>query len=148
MVAEDLPAAPGHIRAFDVHTGKLRWVFHTIPLPGEFGYDTWPKDAWKYIGGANSWAGLTLDRGAGFVFVPTGSAAFDFYGANRMGDNLFANCLLALDAETGKRSGIFSLFVTMCGTGTCPRLRLWCRSSTTAERWMPLPKSRSTAASG
>ena len=103
LVAEDLPAAPGYIRAFDVRTGKLRWVFHTIPLPGEFGYDTWPKDAWKYIGGANSWAGLTLDAERGIVFAPTGSASFDFYGANRIGDDLFANCLLALDAETGKR---------------------------------------------
>ncbi len=103
LVAEDLPAAPGHIRAFDVHTGKLRWIFHTIPFPGEFGYDTWPKDAWKSIGGVNSWPGLTLDAKRGMVFVPTGSAAFDFYGANRTGDNLFANCLLALDADTGKR---------------------------------------------
>lgn len=103
LVAEDLPAAPGHIRAFDVHTGKICWTFHTIPLPGEFGSDTWPKDAYKKIGGANSWAGMTLDAKRGLVFVPTGSAAFDFYGANRLGDNLFANCLLALDANTGKR---------------------------------------------
>jgi quinoprotein glucose dehydrogenase len=103
LVAEDLPAAPGHIRAFDVRTGKTRWTFHTIPLPGEFGYDTWPKDAYNRIGGANSWAGLTLDPKYGLVFAPTGSAAFDFYGANRAGDNLFANCLLALDAETGRR---------------------------------------------
>jgi glucose dehydrogenase len=103
LAAEDLPAAPGHIRAFDVHTGKMCWIFHTIPLPGELGSETWPKDAWKSIGGANSWAGLTLDAKRGLVFVPTGSAAFDFYGANRVGDNLFANCLLALDAKTGKR---------------------------------------------
>lgn len=103
LVAEDLPAAPGHIRAFDVHTGKICWTFHTIPLPGELGSETWPKDAWDKIGGANSWAGLTLDARRGLVFVPTGSAAFDFYGANRLGDNLFANCLLALDANTGKR---------------------------------------------
>lgn len=103
LTSEDLPAAPGHIRAFDVRTGKMRWIFHTIPQPGEFGYDTWPKDAWQRIGGANSWAGMTLDAERGMVFVPTGSAAFDFYGANRAGDNLFANCLLALNAETGKR---------------------------------------------
>jgi quinoprotein glucose dehydrogenase len=103
LVAEDLPAAPGHIRAFDVRTGKVRWMFHTIPLPGEFGYDTWPKDAYQRIGGANSWAGLTLDAKRGVVYVPTGSAAFDFYGANRAGDNLFANCLLALKADTGER---------------------------------------------
>ena len=103
LVAEDLPAAPGHIRAFDVRTGRMRWIFHTIPQPGEFGYKTWPEDAWRRIGGANSWAGVTLDHARGLVFVPTGSAAFDFYGANRLGDNLFANCLLALDAATGKR---------------------------------------------
>lgn len=103
LVAEDLPAAPGHIRAFDVRTGKIRWIFHTIPHPGEFGYETWPKDAWKRIGGANSWAGMTLDAERGMVFIPTGSAAFDFYGANRIGDNLFANCLLALKADTGER---------------------------------------------
>jgi quinoprotein glucose dehydrogenase len=103
LSAEDLPAAPGHIRAFDVHTGKIRWIFHTIPQPGEFGYKTWPKDAYTRIGGANSWSGITLDPKTGLVFVPTGSAAFDFYGANRLGDNLFANCLLALDAATGKR---------------------------------------------
>ena len=103
LVAEDLPAAPGHIRAFDVRTGKLCWIFHTIPFPGEVGYDTWPKNAWQTIGGANSWAGLTLDARRGIVFAPTGSAAFDFYGANRKGDDLFANCLLALDANTGKR---------------------------------------------
>ncbi len=103
LAAEDLPAAPGDIRAFDVRTGRVRWQFHTIPHPGEFGYETWPKDAWTYEGGANSWAGLTLDEKRGVVYAPTGSAAFDFYGANRAGDNLFANCVLALDANTGKR---------------------------------------------
>ena len=103
IVSESLPAAPGHIRAFDVRTGKLRWTFHTIPQPGEFGYETWPKDAWQYIGGANSWCGLVLDEQRGLVFAPTGSAAFDFFGANRAGDNLFANALLCLDARTGRR---------------------------------------------
>ncbi|HTS11298.1 MAG TPA: nucleoside hydrolase [Candidatus Limnocylindrales bacterium] len=100
---ETLPAPPGDIRAYDVRTGKLRWSFHTIPRPGEFGYDTWPKDAWKYEGAANNWAGMALDAERGIVYVPTGSAAFDFYGANRAGDDLFANCLIALDAETGRR---------------------------------------------
>jgi quinoprotein glucose dehydrogenase len=100
---ETLPAPPGDIRAFDARTGKLRWSFHTIPQPGEFGYDTWPKDAWKFTGAANNWAGMTIDAGRGIVFVPTGSAAFDFYGANRVGDDLFANSLIALDAQTGKR---------------------------------------------
>ncbi len=100
---ETLPAPPGNIRAFDVHTGKLRWSFHTIPTPGEFGYDTWPRDAWKTSGAANNWAGMTLDPVRAIVYVPTGSAAFDFYGADRIGDDLFADCLLALDARTGKR---------------------------------------------
>jgi quinoprotein glucose dehydrogenase len=100
---ETLPAPPGDIRAYDVRTGKLRWSFHTIPHPGEFGYDTWPKDAWTYSGAANNWAGMALDSRNGVLYVPTGSAAFDFYGADRIGDDLFANCLLALDAETGKR---------------------------------------------
>ena len=103
IVSEDLPSAPGDIRAFDVRTGKLRWRFHTIPHPGEFGYESWPKDAWTYSGGANNWCGMSLDEKRGLVFVPTGSAAFDFYGANRLGDNLFANCLIALRAETGER---------------------------------------------
>jgi quinoprotein glucose dehydrogenase len=104
-VGESLPASPGHVRAYDVRTGALRWSFHTIPEPGEPGepgYETWPRDAWQYIGGANSWPGMTLDEKRGVVFVPTGSAAADFYGANRAGDNLYANCLLALDAATGK----------------------------------------------
>lgn len=103
LTSEDLPSAPGDIRAFDLKTGQIAWSFHTIPHPGEFGYDTWPKDAWKELGGANNWSGMALDEKRGLVFVPTGSAAFDFYGANRAGDNLFANCLIALDAKTGKR---------------------------------------------
>ncbi len=104
---ETLPAPPGDVRAYDVRTGKLRWSFHTIPHPGEFGYDTWPKDAWKYSGAANNWAGMTVDAKRGIVYVPTGSAAMDFYGANRAGDDLFANCLLALNAETGERIWYF-----------------------------------------
>src|ERR1700690_1228880 len=100
---ETLPAPPGNIRAYDVRTGKLRWSFHTIPHPGELGYETWPKDAWKYSGAANNWAGMALDAKRGIVYVPTGSAAFDFYGANRVGDDLFANCLIALNAATGER---------------------------------------------
>ncbi|MEJ7713270.1 MAG: PQQ-binding-like beta-propeller repeat protein [Pyrinomonadaceae bacterium] len=103
LVSEGLPAAPGHIRAFDLRTGRLRWAFRTIPNPGEFGYETWPKNAWEYIGGANNWSGMALDVARGLLFVPTGSAAFDFYGANRLGDNLFANSLICLDAATGKR---------------------------------------------
>src|SRR2546427_2416890 len=100
---ETLPAPPGDIRAYDVRTGKLRWSFHTIPHPGEFGYETWPKEAWKTSGAANNWAGMAVDFKRGIVYVPTGSAAFDFYGADRAGDNLFADCLIALNAETGER---------------------------------------------
>src|SRR5881296_1803889 len=101
--AESLPTPPGDVRAYDVRTGTLRWTFHTIPRPGEFGYETWPKDAWQYTGAANNWAGMSLDVKRGLVFVPTGSAADDYYGANRVGDDLFANSLLALKAETGER---------------------------------------------
>ena len=97
--SEGLPCTPGDIRAYDVRTGQLRWSFHTIPHPGEFGYKTWPKFAWKVSGSANNWAGMTVDAARGLVFVPTGSAASDFYGSDRVGDNLFANTLLALDAE-------------------------------------------------
>jgi quinoprotein glucose dehydrogenase len=100
---EALPAPTGDIRAFDVRTGKLRWSFHTVPHPGEFGYDTWPADAWTYTGAANNWAGMSVDPKRGIVYVPTGSAASDFYGADRVGDDLFANCLLALKADTGER---------------------------------------------
>lgn len=100
---ETLPALPGDIRAYDVHTGKQRWIFHTIPHPGEFGYDTWPKDAWQKSGSANNWTGMTVDQKTGIVYVPTGSAAFDFYGGDRLGDDLFADCELALNAETGQR---------------------------------------------
>ena len=100
---EALPAPPGDIRAYDVRTGTLRWTFHTIPHPGEPGYETWPKDAWTYTGAANNWAGMALDEKRGVVYVPTGSAASDFYGADRLGDDLYANCLLALDAATGRR---------------------------------------------
>ena len=100
---EALPSPPGDIRAYDVRTGKLRWSFHTIPRPGETGYNTWPKDAWTYTGSANNWAGMAVDQKRGIVYVPTGSAATDFYGSDRVGDDLFANCLLALKAETGKR---------------------------------------------
>jgi quinoprotein glucose dehydrogenase len=102
-VAEALPSAPGDIRAYDINTGAVRWTFHTIPHPGEFGYETWSPESWTVNGGANAWAGVTIDQQRGIVFAATGSAAFDFYGANRIGDNLFANTLLALDARTGKR---------------------------------------------
>ncbi len=101
-VSESGDAAPGHIRAFDVISGKLKWVFHTVPHPGEPGYETWPKDAYKEVGGANSWAGMVLDEKRGEVYFGTGSPASDFYGGNREGRNLFGNCIIALNAETGE----------------------------------------------
>jgi len=100
---ETAPSPPGDIRAFDVRSGKLRWVFQTIPRPGERGYETWPKDAWKTAGAANNWAGMSLDTKRGILYVPTGSAVSDFYGADRVGDDLYANCLLALNAKSGER---------------------------------------------
>lgn len=102
-VSEGPTALPGDVRAFDVKTGKLVWTFHTIPQKGEFGSDTWPENARLNNGGANSWMGMAIDRKNAIVYVPTGSAAFDFYGGDRQGDNLFSNCLLALDARTGTR---------------------------------------------
>ncbi len=102
-VSENANAASGAIQAFNVKTGLIEWVFNTIPRPGEFMFDSWPKGAYKSIGGANSWAGISLDLKRKMIFVPTGSAAYDFYGGNREGDNLFANCIIAINAETGKR---------------------------------------------
>jgi len=106
-VSELYGAQPGYIRAYNVVSGKLEWTFHTIPLPGEFGYETWPKDAWKYAGGANCWGGMSLDEKRGIVFLGTGSPTYDFYGADRKGINLFGNCIIALDAQTGKRKWHF-----------------------------------------
>jgi quinoprotein glucose dehydrogenase len=102
-VGEGPGSSPGHVRAYDVLTGEIVWTFHTIPQPGEFGYDTWPEEAYKTVGGANSWPGMAMDTERGIVYIPTGSAAFDWYGGDREGENLFANSLLALNAETGER---------------------------------------------
>ncbi|GGM80062.1 quinoprotein glucose dehydrogenase [Dyadobacter beijingensis] len=102
-VNESETALLGDVRAYDVRTGKLVWTFRTIPAKGEFGAETWPANARENFGGANAWAGMAIDRSRGIVYIPTGSAAYDFYGGNRPGSNLFANCLLALDAATGKR---------------------------------------------
>jgi quinoprotein glucose dehydrogenase len=102
-VSESMDAAPGHIRAYNVRTGKQEWIFHTIPYPGEAGYETWEdKDAWKMTGGANNWMGMIIDQKTGIAYIPIGSASMDFYGGKRRGSNLFADCLLALDANTGK----------------------------------------------
>jgi quinoprotein glucose dehydrogenase len=106
---EGYMSAPGDLRAYDVLTGKIGWTFHTIPQPGEFGYDTWPKGAHSYVGGANTWGEITVDEKRGIAYFPTGSSTYDFYGADRAGSNLFANCLLALDARTGKYLWHFQL---------------------------------------
>lgn len=101
-VGEGPGSSPGHIRAYNVLTGETAWTFHTIPQPSEFGYKTWPAEAYKSVGGVNSWAGMALDEDRGIVYIPTGSAAFDWYGGDREGANLFANTLLALNAGTGE----------------------------------------------
>ena len=100
---ENYFSGPGHLRAYNVITGKLVWVFHTIPQPGEFGYETWPKDAYKYIGGVNTWGEITVDEKRGIAYFPLGSPTFDYWGGDRIGTGLFGDCLLALDARTGKR---------------------------------------------
>ena len=99
---QEYESAPGDIRAYDVRSGKLVWIFHTVPHPGEFGYETWPKDAWKTVGGANSWSESSIDQKRAIIYVPVGSPKYNFYGANRKGANLFGDCLLALSARTGK----------------------------------------------
>lgn len=106
-VSEGGNAAPGHVRGFDVVTGRLIWVFHTVPQPGEPGYETWPKDAYQRIGGANCWGGLSVDEERGTVYFGTGSPSCDFYGGDRQGTNLYANCVVALEAETGSLKWYF-----------------------------------------
>jgi quinoprotein glucose dehydrogenase len=97
------PEAPGHIRGWDARTGKRRWIFHTIPKPGEPGHDTWSGDSWKYTGGTNNWAGMSVDEKRGWVFAGIGSPSFDYWAGNRLGDNLYGNCVVALDALTGEK---------------------------------------------
>lgn len=103
FTGESYLSAPGHIRAYNVLTGKMEWIFHTIPQPGEYGYDTWPPEAYKYVGGVNNWASMSVDEKRGIIFIPIGSPTYDFYGADRIGSNLFGNTLLALNIRTGKR---------------------------------------------
>jgi quinoprotein glucose dehydrogenase len=122
---EEYESGPGDIRAFNVRTGRLVWTFHTVPHPSELGYDTWPKDAWKTVGGANAWSGLSLDLKRGIVFVPTASPKYNFYGANRTGANLFGDCLLALNARTGKLIWYFQMVhhdIWDYDNGTAPML--------------------------
>ena len=99
---EEYESPPGDLRAYNVVTGKMAWIFHTVPHPGEFGYNTWPPDAWKYIGGTNTWGEISIDEKRGIAYFPTGSPTYDFYGVDRKGANLFSDCILALDARTGK----------------------------------------------
>jgi quinoprotein glucose dehydrogenase len=106
---QEYDSAPGDVRAYDVRSGNLVWTFHTIPHAGEYGDETWPKEAWKTVGGANAWAELSVDEKRAIVYVPTGSPKYNFYGANRRGANLFGDCLLALDARTGKRLWHFQM---------------------------------------
>jgi quinoprotein glucose dehydrogenase len=122
---EEYESGPGDIRAFNVRTGRLVWTFHTVPHPSELGYDTWPKDAWKTGGGANAWSGLSVDVKRGIVFVPTASPKYNFYGANRTGANLFGDCLLALNARTGKLIWYFQMVhhdIWDYDNGTAPML--------------------------
>jgi quinoprotein glucose dehydrogenase len=106
---ENYLATPGDLRAYDVISGKEVWRFRTIPHPGEFGYDTWPKDAYKYVGGTNTWGEITVDAARGIAYFPTGSPTYDYYGADRPGANLFGTALVALDARTGKRLWHFQM---------------------------------------
>ncbi len=122
---EEYESGPGDIRAYDVLTGQLVWTFHTVPHPGEFGYETWPKDAWKTVGGANAWSGMSLDEKRGVIYVPTASPKYNFYGANRTGANLFGDCLLAIDARTGKLIWHFQMVhhdIWDYDNGTAPKL--------------------------
>ncbi len=122
---EEYESGPGDIRAYNVRTGSLAWTFHTVPHPGEFGYETWPKDAWKTVGGANAWSGLSVDAKRGIVFIPTASPKYNFYGADRAGANLFGDCLIALDARTGKLIWYFQMVhhdIWDYDNGTAPML--------------------------
>jgi quinoprotein glucose dehydrogenase len=122
---EEYESGPGDIRAYDVRSGRMVWVFHTVPHPGDAGYETWPKDAWKMVGGANAWSGLSVDVKRGIVFVPTASPKYNFYGADRKGANLFGDCLLALNARTGKLIWYFQMVhhdIWDYDNGTAPML--------------------------
>jgi quinoprotein glucose dehydrogenase len=103
LTGEGYDDPPGWLRAYDVLSGKLVWTFHTIPLPGEYGYDTWPPDAYKFTGGTNTWSNFSIDEKRGIAYFPIGSPTYDFYGGRRKGAGLYGDSILALDARTGKR---------------------------------------------
>lgn len=110
LAPEDVPRGPGgDVRAFDVDTGREVWRFHTVPRPGEPGHETWPDDGWQRRTGVNVWSSMTVDEARGLVFLPIGSASYDFYGGDRRGDNLYANSLVALDAATGRKRWHFQI---------------------------------------
>ena len=100
---QEMNTAPGHVRGYDVRTGKLKWVFHTIPHPGEFGNETWKDESWKKMGNTNVWSTISADEELGYVYLPVSTPTNDYYGGHRLGDNLFAESLVCLDAETGER---------------------------------------------
>jgi quinoprotein glucose dehydrogenase len=139
---ETHPAPPGDIRAYDVHTGKLRWTFHTIPRPGEPGYETWPPDAYKTAGAGNNWTGMSLDAERGIVYVPTGSAVMDFYGGDRLGNDLYTNCSMQAPASC---CGTFRECTTTYGTATFPRSPRSLRCIATARTSTRLRRSASRA---
>ena len=114
--SEAYGSPPGDIRAYDVLTGKTVWSFHTLPHPGEFGYDTWPKDAWKYVGGVNTWGEFAIDQKRGIGYFPVGSPTYDYWGGDRKGAGLFGDCLLALICEPANVFGISRPSITTCGT--------------------------------
>ena len=138
---------PGWIRAYDVHTGQLRWTFKTTPGPGEFGNDTWKNGSWAYAGKVTTWTMMSADPELGYLYVPTGTTAPDYYGGTRLGNNLFAESILCLDLATGNVSGIFRLFIMGCGTMTIPRRRTFWTSpcgANASRRWRKSPSKASS----
>ena len=147
-VNESYGASPGHIRAYDTVTGQFKWIFHTIPQPGEFGYETWEWPKGETFGGANAWGGITVDEQRGWVFAATGSATDDFYGGFRKGRNLFANCVLALDATTGARKWHYQTVrhdLWDYDNPPAPILVTLRSGNTSATQWPPTPTEASTS---
>ncbi len=130
-------AIPGFVRAYDVHTGALKWTFHTIPQAGEFGNDTWKDGSWEYTGNTGVWTPFTADAERGYVYLPVEAPTGDFYGGHRHGDNLFADSLVCLDANTGKRVWHYQIASSRhLGLRSVPRHRC-CSTSPWLERRSP-----------